>query len=529
LRRALAVKPQDRYATAAEFKAGLDVAYAALIDSEDVAARVPAPAPVPAAAAPRREVAAAAVQGSPPATFDEAAAQEQDSPHYTGLHRAEAVRQARALQDAVPTRVSAELRERALPLHAAGPAAAAPRLSEAAQAAPVHIAATPPASPQAGGEPPEQPWSEEAIRAPSELAPMEGQLRDAPVHPPSDPGLIAVNDADEAPPADENRPLPRLPWQVSAVAGLALVVALIVMGISLFSGGKAPDQDARTYSDAAQPANVAAPPVSATTAPDVAAPPPQSAIADADLLRPTWISLAGGSVTLGDANGQPDEQPRRTVSVAAVQISRNEITVGQYRQFVLDSGYRNPVADHYPCESAGGRFPDWEDPGYGQTDDYPVVCVSAVDAAAFAAWLSARTGQHLRLPTEAEWEYAARAGSNTHYWWGERYDSQYASCAGCAVTRTAPQAVGSRPKNAWGLADTSGNVAEWTCTAYAPYSEGQPGQCVEGESLAARAVRGGSWRQPVDALRSAARSSLDPQRRNAWTGFRLVRDGAARD
>jgi len=512
LRRALALKPQDRYATAAEFKAGLDLAYAALVASDET--DPPSPAP-PVRAAPSMHAA------ERKADDEAAAAQEQDSPHYAGMRRAEAFRQARAMQDLTPTRVTAEPQAQemaAVTLSVPPPTATA----SSPLRAEVSVAPQP-----AVTEAPAEIQAEWPIRAPSELAHVEGQLLDAPVHPPSDPGLIAVNDVDEVPLADEPRPLPRLPWQVSVVAGVALVVALVMMGVSLFHGDKAPGQDVRTYSDASSSTSPATDQATAETAPDAAPAPPKAAVSDAQLRRPDWVSLAAGSVSLGDTGGQPDELPRRSVSVAALQISRTEITVGQYRQFVLDSGYRNPVADHYPCESAGGRFPDWESPGYGQTDEYPVVCVSAVDATAFAAWLGARTGQHLRLPTEAEWEYAARAGTTTHYWWGDRYDSQYASCAGCAVTRTAPQAVGSRPRNPWGLEDTSGNVAEWTCTAYAPYSESQPGQCAAEDSLAARAVRGGSWRQPVDALRSAARSTQDPQRRNAWTGFRLVRDGAA--
>lgn len=237
---------------------------------------------------------------------------------------------------------------------------------------------------------------------------------------------------------------------------------------------------------------------------------------------PDLVALPGGEFSMGDDAGMPDERPAHRVSVRGFKLSVHEVTVAQFRQFVTQTRYDNPLWVNYPCESSGGRLPSWERPGYPQGEDFPVVCVSWADAQAYTDWLSRQTGQIFRLPTEAEWEYAARAGTRSAVWWGGNFEEGKANCAGCAPIRNAPAPVRSYPANPWGLYELNGNVREWTCSRYEPFAASQESRCAGDNPGSYVAVRGGSWQEPVDALRSAARLGFEPSRRNVWTGFRVA-------
>ncbi|HEX4871982.1 MAG TPA: SUMF1/EgtB/PvdO family nonheme iron enzyme [Nevskiaceae bacterium] len=240
-------------------------------------------------------------------------------------------------------------------------------------------------------------------------------------------------------------------------------------------------------------------------------------------LLPQWAPLAGGTVEIGSSSGRANERPPAVVTLAPLAVSRHEVTVGQFRLFVAHSGYRNPAWAQYPCAGAG-RSGSWEAPGYAQDDNSPVVCVSAADAQAFAEWLAGQTGRSVRLPTEAEWEYAARAGSRSAYWWGESFLAGHAECAGCPPRLpTQPAPVGRFPASPFGLYDTAGNVREWTCSRYAALSAGEAQRCASPlDETTNLVVRGGSWQEDVMALRSSQRDPFSAYSRNVWTGFRLV-------
>lgn len=253
-----------------------------------------------------------------------------------------------------------------------------------------------------------------------------------------------------------------------------------------------------------------------------AAPPPLTSRERAQL--PPMIDLPPGRwQPLADSrHGRLPE----AAEVPALRISRSEITVEQFGLFVRHTRYRNPAWQEFPCIGAGAAL-DWSSPGYDQAQTFPVVCVSAADAAAFADWLGKQTGRATRLPTELEWEYAARAGSDTRFWWGAAYDPAYAECAGCPPRLPQrPTYVGTRPANAFGLVDTAANVREWTCSVYARLELGEFGRCAavvdESTNLT---VRGGSWQEPVEALASGYRRPFGAQHRNVWTGFRVVEPG----
>ena len=172
--------------------------------------------------------------------------------------------------------------------------------------------------------------------------------------------------------------------------------------------------------------------------------------------------------------------------------------------------------------------------GSGTTDDQgwgrgrlPVMKVSWNDAREYVAWLSAQTGRSYRLLSEAEWEYAARAGSATKYAWGNSIESNRANCYGCGsqwdYEQTAP--VGSFEPNAFGLHDMHGNVYEWVEDCWNGSYEGAPadGSAWLSGDCERRIVRGGAWDDFPDDLRVALRVSAGSDRRDSYYGFRVAR------
>lgn len=459
MRRAMALMPEARFQSAAEFIAAL-TDFRPLMEPSTAAAPVaevaaapesaPATAPVPAPIAPPE-----ALPPADPAAFSSAVA-------------AEAF-----LTDDLPGADEVPPTRRVAPLH-------------------------PPSTPEAQAAESEPPVVAPQARAQARASGL------APAAPPK------VSTAAAAP-----------SWTVLAVpmalvGALALLVAALVWQLG-FDGValSPPPLNPRIVSTAT--------PIAQPAASVAAASPSQPTTVRGPLTMPQMRLLPAGTAKVGDDRGDDSERPAHRVPVEAFALASEEVTVEQFGQFVEQTGYVNPQWSRYPCDSAGGRDASWAEPGYSSGPRRPVVCVSAVDAQAYAAWLSAVTGTPYRLPTEAEWEYAARAGSDSRYWWGDRFDPRQATCAGCPEARTGPLPVGRWPRNAFGLADTAGNVREWTCSAYAPYGGGSDSRCADAaRDGAVLSVRGGAWIDNADGLRSARRAPLDRQRRDAWTGFRLA-------
>ena len=234
---------------------------------------------------------------------------------------------------------------------------------------------------------------------------------------------------------------------------------------------------------------------------------------------PPMVVLPTGSFRMGspstEAGRDNDEGPVRTVTISQhIAMGRYEVTFADYDCFV------NAVN--------GTRRPGDADWGRGRQ---PVIDVSQEDAKAYAAWLSAQTGRTYRLPSEAEWEYAARAGTRTRYSWGDEIGVNRANCDGCGSawddTQTAP--VGSFAANGFGLFDMHGNVWECLEDCYVNTYTGAPSDgsartgC--GSTTSAIVVRGGSWFfTPPGDLRSANRFGFSPSFRCADCGFRLVQE-----
>jgi len=196
------------------------------------------------------------------------------------------------------------------------------------------------------------------------------------------------------------------------------------------------------------------------------------------------------------------------VCVDAFKIGRYEVTFAEYDLF---------------CEATGRAKP--ADEGWGR-DQRPAINVSWGDATAYAEWVGQVTGGRYRLPTEAEWEYAARAGTGTEYWWGDAIGQNRANCDGCGSQwdgkQTAP--AGNFPANPWGLYDTAGNVFEWTCSAGGDYDGQREKVCIRKNDGAYRVLRGGSWSYRPAWLRSADRTWFTSLYGGGLLGFRLAQD-----
>ena len=264
---------------------------------------------------------------------------------------------------------------------------------------------------------------------------------------------------------------------------------------------------------------------------------------------PEMVVLPAGTFVLGT----PGELVPGSLVVKvprAFAMGRREVTRGEYAKFVADSGYE-PKPGCRSLDTAAGsyrldRTRTWQNPlvPAAPTDSHPVSCVSLADAQAYAQWLARKTGQRYRLPSEGEWEYAARAGTTTLRPWGDEpalgcaeangYDlgaedlwrlGQPAVPCRDGFSDVAP--VGRLHANAFGLQDLLGNVAEWTLDCLTDHYTGRaedvrPWVWVGGCSQ--HVVRGGAWNSPPAALRSAARSGAEPNERNDALGFRVAQE-----
>jgi formylglycine-generating enzyme required for sulfatase activity len=258
---------------------------------------------------------------------------------------------------------------------------------------------------------------------------------------------------------------------------------------------------------------------------------------------PEMAALPGGEFQMGarpDEKGKSvyNEEPRHPVSVPPFAIGTREVTIAEYQFFMEETGRTAAkgceIWNKGSWEKAGNK--DWRDPGFPQEHRSPVVCVSWPDAEAYAAWLSQRTGEPYRLPSEAEWEYAARAGTATRFWWGDHLADGKANCLNCGRLWDAdkPAPAGKFVPNFFGLQDMNGNVWEWVGDCWHksyvgapkdgdPWTE-QGGEGAELGDCSRRVQRGGSWLERDDTLRSANRLQDNPDNRKSSVGFRVARD-----
>ena len=225
------------------------------------------------------------------------------------------------------------------------------------------------------------------------------------------------------------------------------------------------------------------------------------------LVIPAGTYEIGSSVN--EVGREVDEHQHSVLIERPFAMTRFEITFSEYDYFASATQRAKP-----------------DDKGWGRANR-PVINVSAIDASAYAQWLSSQTGKKYRLPTEAEWEYAARAGTKTAYWWGNEIDFNMAVCDGCGShwDKVSSAPVGIFLRNDFGLYDTLGNVSELTCSPYVQVYDGAEKRCAKSLSNdTAVAIRGGGWSDHPFRLRAAARKSLLANEGNEMVGFRLVRE-----
>ncbi|MGI4942533.1 MAG: formylglycine-generating enzyme family protein, partial [Janthinobacterium lividum] len=254
---------------------------------------------------------------------------------------------------------------------------------------------------------------------------------------------------------------------------------------------------------AAPPEAVAPPaaPIAAFVQPVAAEAAPTTAI-----LEPAMLTLSGGEFRMG-SNDDPSERPPHLAVLAPFLLANHAVTVGEWQQCV-DAKACPAIATGKPGE--------------------PVTNVSWDDAHLFLAWLSKTTGQLYRLPTEAEWEYAARAGTSTRYAWGNAMMPGRASCKGCGevVSLQSPPRVDAYPPNAFGLYGMGGGAKEWVADCWhrsyqgAPHSGSTPWEAADCRE---RVLRGGSWMDDAASTTVSSREYYDAAVRYPTHGFRVAK------
>jgi len=230
--------------------------------------------------------------------------------------------------------------------------------------------------------------------------------------------------------------------------------------------------------------------------------------------------------TFGD--GYHVERPVHDVCVNSFSISKFDVTKGAFKIFVDSTGYRTEAEIGDGCYVydgiSWGKKPgtDWRSPGFPQDNDHPVVCISWNDATAYAQWLSRINDRNYRLPTEAEWEYAARSGGKHEKFAGGNDIEALAWYSGNAGNTTHP--VGKKLANGLGLYDMSGNVWQWTADWYDEnYYRNSPRNNPVGPlSGSKRVFRGGSWFYDERGIRASYRDFYIPGFSSSYLGFRLV-------
>jgi formylglycine-generating enzyme required for sulfatase activity len=225
---------------------------------------------------------------------------------------------------------------------------------------------------------------------------------------------------------------------------------------------------------------------------------------------PALVRIPGGAFMMGVASGDSSASPQRRVTVRPFAMGQFAVTVREWKLCMKAGDCRSlprmtVAEDHTPLHDAS-----WD------------------DAQQFVAWLSRSTGKKYRLPSEAEWEYAARANTTTRYWWGNEVGVALANCADCGggQDHRAPLPVGTFQANPFGLFDTLGGVAQWVQDCWVPNYQGAPtdGSARDQKNCTKRVLRGGSFRNDRTMISSTARNNYDASVRYITNGFRVARD-----
>ncbi|WP_272946207.1 formylglycine-generating enzyme family protein [Geobacter sp. OR-1] len=245
------------------------------------------------------------------------------------------------------------------------------------------------------------------------------------------------------------------------------------------------------------------------------------------------LGVPAGCFQMGDGfgDGYFNEYPQHEVCLNRFLISKYAVTRGDFRTFVAETGFHTEAEKGEGCYTFDrGAWKkvvgaSWLNPGFSQNDDHPVVCVTWNDAVAYSEWLSGKTGLACRLPTEAEWEYAARSGGKSEKYAGSNDVDAVAWYSVNSGTGTRP--AGTKQPNGLGLYDMSGNVWQWTADWYGEkYYRESPINNPTGPAVGTNKVyRGGSWFYDQKGIRVSYRDFFLPGFRSSQLGFRPVCSG----
>jgi formylglycine-generating enzyme required for sulfatase activity len=225
---------------------------------------------------------------------------------------------------------------------------------------------------------------------------------------------------------------------------------------------------------------------------------------------PTLVRIPAGTFLMGLAKGDPTSGPQHQVSIRAFAIGQHPVTFAEWKACIADGG----------CNFT----PRMTKP----QDRTPIYNISWDDAQMFLRWISNKTGKKYRLPTESEWEYAARANSTTMYWWGDKVGSMLANCTDCGGAQDAhtPLPIGSFKVNPFGLYEVHGGVAQWVADCWAPNYANAPadGTAHDVKNCEKRVLRGGSFRNERADITAFSRNNYDASVRYIAHGMRVARD-----
>jgi formylglycine-generating enzyme required for sulfatase activity len=260
---------------------------------------------------------------------------------------------------------------------------------------------------------------------------------------------------------------------------------------------------------------------------------------------PEMVAIPAGSFMMGSPDGEDDrnehEGPQTKMNIRAFSMGKYSVTRGQFAEFIQATGYQ-PARKCF-AEVGNGKFDEtrqanWKDPGFEQTDRDPVVCVNWEDATAYVEWLSQATGKHYRLPSEAEWEYAARGGATTSRIWGDDPDDacDYANAADAQLKKkydwktvdcndgyvyTAP--VGKFKPNKLGLYDMMGNTRQIVAGCLTDSIADLPKDGSANADCNQHPLRGSSWESyPTAIMRVACREWVGSTFAHLAYGFRVA-------
>ena len=235
---------------------------------------------------------------------------------------------------------------------------------------------------------------------------------------------------------------------------------------------------------------------------------------------PEMITVPMGVYIMGLGGRKRHGPPTRVVIEKPFAVGRYEVTFREWLSCLEDNG-----CGHRPDDHNWGKL------------DRPVINITWFQAKNFTRWLSLKTGFKYRLPTEAEWEYVARAGTTTQFWWGDKPGYDMANCRDCESRKCCKvkndtccskmtKPVGSFPANPFGLYDTAGNVFEWTEDCWSPKHENRSTASIAQKNgdCSNRVIRGGSFYYFSRVARSFYRAKNPPNVKSYWLGFRVIRD-----